>query len=91
MSAAGDNYECCQNLRALQAVFRIQVFFPAPDQPFFLSPDPDPDRPKIRISQKSGYDPEKFGSGSVKKRPKTGVKVKNKYYISYLALLTWSF
>ena len=69
MSAAGDNYECCQNLRALQAVFRIQVFFPDLDQPFFLSPNPDPDRPKIRIGQKSG-------SGSVKNVLKLELKLK---------------
>ena len=52
-------------------MFRIWVFFPDTDQTFFLSPDPDPDRPKsqIRISKK--------------KRPKTGVKVeKMLYFIS---------
>ena len=32
---------------ANKAVFRIRVIFPVPDQPFFLSLDPD--RPKIRI------------------------------------------
>ena len=49
----------------LSSVSDPGFFLPDPDQTFFRSPDPD--RPKIQI--RSGK------SGSLKKRPKTGVKV----------------
>ena len=55
-------------------MFRIRLFFPDPDQPCFSesgsAKNPDPIR----------KNPDPW-----KKRPKTGVKVKKKYYISYLA------
>ena len=56
-------------------------FPPDPDQSFFLNPDPD--RPKIRI--RSGKIP-------IRIREKNVLKLElKKYYISYLALLTLSF
>ena len=50
--------------------FGSGFFFKDPDPDLlirivFLSPDPD--RPNIRIGQKSGSDPDKSGSGSVEK------------------------
>ena len=50
-------------------VFRISFFSsPDPDQTFFSESESE-------SAEKSGSYPEKFGSGSMKKHPKTGVKV----------------
>ena len=68
-----------RHLSVKKTVFRIRVFFfPDPDQIFFLSPDPD--GPKIRIR-----------SAKIrirkKNRPKTGVKVE-KDFIGYRYIIS---
>ena len=73
-----ENFELESTKKApqLQLVFRIRFF--SGSNFFFLSPDPD--RQKIRIRS------EKSGSRSMKKRPKNGCTSKKMLHIAYLAL-----
>ena len=60
-------------------VFRIRVLLSGSGANFFFL-SPDPDRQKIRIRS------EKSGSRSMKKRPKNGCTSKKMLHIAYLAL-----